>query len=69
MTRSNIQRDVHSGGKRGTIPQNVYFETQADRIASLTRMVNNLPRDSSKRAILIETLRRDYDVAFIERVL
>jgi hypothetical protein len=64
MARSNIQSDRFVGDnlKRGTIPANVHFETEAERIAELTANANSLPPDSTARQTIIEVLRRDYGV-------
>ena len=64
MTRGSTQSDRYAGDSltRGTIPANVHFEPEQERIAELTAKRDALPMDSTARAIIIETLRRDYAI-------
>ena len=64
MARSNTQLDPYAGDAvtRGKIPQNAHFQNEEERIAELRAKANALPADSTARAILVETLRRDYGV-------
>lgn len=65
------QRDRYSGDSvtRGAIPQSARIETEADRIAELTRRANTLPPESTSRQNIINVLRRDYGITVMTRIL
>lgn len=50
--------------KPGIMPDNVRVETRGQRVRQLKLKADSLPEGSSSRAIVLETLRRDYGIEY-----